>query len=89
MKKIIIGILLFVVFSCNSSEPTKVAWSDDINNIENNDFLIETLFNLENPGLMSDEEIQFHFIERYYTTCSDTSIQWYNEKYSLYGFNPD
>lgn len=65
------------------------AWEDNIFNIDNEEYLVEVLFNyfefnyLEEEILENWMQVQYNFIRRYQNTCKKKSliwIKWYEQE---------
>ncbi|NCD00367.1 MAG: hypothetical protein EOL95_11810 [Bacteroidia bacterium] len=58
-----------------------IDWNDDIFNPTNEEYVVEVLFN-NFSGYTADEiepiVLQYHFIERYYDSCSKSTCEWYD-----------
>ncbi|HRT02551.1 MAG TPA: hypothetical protein P5513_01265 [Candidatus Diapherotrites archaeon] len=59
--------------------PKDVAWDDNILNLDNYEYLIETIYNIgiDNPLEMDCVELQYLFVERYIGTHRTETEKWY------------
>jgi len=62
MKTTITLMLFIILTSCSVHKYSTIAWEDDIHNPENEEFVVETAFNL---GISSRKVTQQQFNERY------------------------
>lgn len=82
------------VDSPNTNAYKYVTWSDNIHNEENEEYLWETVANMDSIttelyflGELDTCYVQFLFCDRYYETLTAVSKAWYNKAYEIYGFN--
>ena len=62
MKTTIALMFLIILTSCSVHKYSTIAWEDDINNPNNEEFVVETAFSL---GISSRKVTQQQFNERY------------------------
>lgn len=88
MKAIKLYYLTVFMLCCSSITPDYVSWDDNIHNEKNEEYVIETLFNMDSISATDTILVQFTYIERYYCNMQEQSKEWYHKVYDTYGFNP-